>query len=86
MVKSNKKIYLDKILDYIVEDTMINSRDWEPPFHLRKYLHSLPTPQYLFPYFYKYCNDNYGLTNDEVRSLWEPYLERVDKLIRKKPY
>ena len=82
----SKKIYLDKILDYIVEDTMINSRDWEPPFHLRKYLHSLPTPQYLFPYFYKYCNDNYGLTNDEVRSLWEPYLDRVDKLSRKKPY
>ena len=87
----NKKIYLDKILDYIVEDTMINSRDWEPPFlpHAITYPpHHIfyPPPQYLFPYFYKYCNDNYGLTNDEVRSLWEPYLDRVDKLSRKKPY
>ena len=39
-----RKSYLDKILDYIVEDTMINSRDWEP------------------------------------------YLDRVDKLSRKKPH
>jgi hypothetical protein len=78
--------YLDKILDYIVDDTMINSRDWEPPFHPSKHLHSLPFTHHLLPYFYKYCNDNYGLTNDEVRSLWKPYLDRVDKISRKKPY
>ena len=84
----NDKKYLDKVLDYIVSRTKIDygkglisfpfttqTTHQTNLFLLTAYeLHfSLP--------FVKYCNRQFGLTNDEVEYVYRRYLEIiVDKI------
>lgn len=80
----NKEIYLDKIVDYMIEDTTINPREILFPFMTKPYLRSpYSSPQnfpfhFFFEVFYKYCQDTYGLTDMyETFDIWEKYKTRL---------
>jgi hypothetical protein len=88
----SKEDYLNKILDYLVEDTIIDFEEGEiyfPPF---PFLPSSPYPpsspidmippgRYLVPSFSKYCKDNYGLIDEEIYYLLEKYTEIISDKI-----
>jgi hypothetical protein len=75
----NKEIYLDKIVDYMVEDTTITPKEILFPFMTKPYLRSPYGKPENFPFhffyevFTQYCSDNYGLTENESYSVWEKY-------------
>ena len=79
----NREKYLDKIVDYMIEDTTINPREILFPFMTKPYLRSpYSSPQnFPFHFFYEvftqYCRDNYGLTENESYSVWEKYKTRL---------
>lgn len=80
----NKEIYLDKIVDYMIEDTTINPREILFPFMTKPYLRSPYSSPQNFPFhffyevFYKYCQDTYGLTDMyETFDIWEKYKTRL---------
>jgi len=75
----NKERYLDKIVDYMVEDTTITPKEILFPFMAKPYLRSPYGKPENFPFhffyevFTQYCSDNYGLTENESYSVWEKY-------------
>ena len=78
----NKERYLDKIVDYMVEDTTITPNFIFFPFMTKPYLRSpYGKPenlhfhlQNLYKVFSKYCQDTYGLTDIyETFDIWEKY-------------
>jgi Fe-S cluster assembly iron-binding protein IscA len=75
----NKEKYLDKIVDYMVEDTTITPKEILFPFMTKPYLRSPYGKPENFPFhffyevFTQYCSDNYGLTENESYSVWEKY-------------
>jgi len=75
----NKEIYIDKIVDYMVEDTTITPKEILFPFMTKPYLRSPYGKPENFPFhffyevFTQYCSDNYGLTENESYSVWEKY-------------
>ena len=78
----SKKIYLDKIVQYIIDDTVI---DYDKNLCKLPYLHNpIPIiPPFIIPspYYYSfltYCEDIYGLTDDEIEYVWEEYKSIVD--------
>lgn len=79
----NREKYLDKIVDYMIEDTTINPREILFPFMTKPYLRSPYSSPQNFPFhffyevFYKYCQDTYGLTENESYSVWEKYKTRL---------
>ena len=80
----NREKYLDKIVDYMIEDTTINPREILFPFMTKPYLRSpYSSPQnfpfhFFFEVFYKYCQDTYGLTDMyETFDIWEKYKTRL---------
>jgi hypothetical protein len=69
------KKYLDKVIEFIVEDTIID-------YDLDRIIFPLSPPTYTpshlfltlpYPYFEKYCKDTYGLTNPEIKYVWIRY-------------
>jgi Fe-S cluster assembly iron-binding protein IscA len=78
----NKEIYLDKIVQYIIDDTEI---DYNKNLCKLPYLYNpipiippfiIPSPYYYS--FLKYCKDIYGLTGEEIIYVWEKYKSIVD--------
>jgi hypothetical protein len=75
----SKEIYLDKIVDYMVEDTTMTPKEILFPFMTKPYLRSPYGRPERFPFhffyevFTQYCSDNYGLTENESYSVWEKY-------------
>jgi len=81
----NKK-YLDKVIDRIVDETIMDYEQQEislPFSHLSLFLPfiSFPSPisysnstfPHLFSFFFKHCRDVYGLTKDETIYIWAEY-------------
>tara|TARA_R110000868_G_scaffold309641_1_gene570918 strand:+ start:117 stop:395 length:279 start_codon:yes stop_codon:yes gene_type:complete len=92
-MKDNQKKYLDKVVDLIVSDTIIdydNDRI-RSPFSLTTHQptislisHHLLLLPFLFPPFFKYCKDTYGLTKPEIDYVWDQYRDIIkDKLTTK---
>ena len=78
----NKEIYLDKIVQYIIDDTVI---DYDKNLCKLPYLYNpIPIiPPFIIPspYYYSfltYCKDIYGLTGEEIIYVWEKYKSIVD--------
>jgi len=87
------KIYLGKVLDRLKDRTQFEVRDdgmvyWAYPYHHS--LLSTAAPYYnknLDGHFATHCRDIYGLTNREIRYVWERYYEwLVNELSKRKPY
>jgi hypothetical protein len=93
MVKDNQKKYLDKVVDLIVSDTII---DYEreviqPPFlsshpiipirpsNLFHFPASYFVSRPFFLFFSRYCENTYGLGEDEIKYTWEKYTNKLIK-------
>jgi hypothetical protein len=79
-----KKEYLNRIVDFIVQDTEIDYKNdrIEGPFPILSSFSYLPSDRYVIDYFSKYCEDTYGLTDDEIKYVWKKY---INKIVNKKP-
>jgi len=84
----NDKKYIDKVLDYIVSRTKIDYGKGLISFPFTTQTTHLIHPIFLdfeeLPFslpFVKYCNRQFGLTNDEIEYVYRRYLEIiVDKI------
>lgn len=82
-------IYLDKVVEFIVRDTKIDhdKEEIQYPFYPfnRTFLFSLFFPfSSIFSPFSKYCKNVYGLTEDEVKYVWNQYKDIIlDKITNK---
>ncbi len=73
----NKK-YIDKVLDHLVKGTKIDyeNQNLVSPF-LSLFIYTSPSSPF-FPYspflsFSKYCKNTFGLTEDEIKYVWNEY-------------
>ena len=83
-IKEMDNNYLDKVLDQIVRETIID-HDEEMLYTPFSYLSFLPSSHlsFLFPphYFSHHCKNIYGLNEDEVKYVWKKYKEIIkDKI------
>jgi len=73
-MNNKTKKYLDKVIEFIVVDTIIDYKQDRIIFPLSP---PLSTPSHLFfphpHYFEKYCKEIYGLTMDEIHYVWTRY-------------
>jgi hypothetical protein len=78
----SKKIYLDKIVQYIIDDTEIDYDEGEIkyPYYsniLLLHNHQLPFSVHSFRAFSIYCKDMYGLDIEEIQYVWKHYREKI---------
>ena len=78
-----KKIYLDKIVQYIIDDTVIDYDEGEIkyPYYSNILLINsdgrLPFSVHSFRPFSRYCNDMYGLGIEEIQYVWKEYKNKL---------
>ena len=84
----NKK-YLDKVLDYLVSRTKIDYDKGEiifpftnsaAPFGLSAFIYFYRTPPFSLP-FVKYCNRQFGLTEEEIKYVYHRYVKIIEDKI-----
>ena len=78
----SKKIYLDKIVQYIIDDTVIDYDEGEIkyPYYSNILLINngrLPFSVHSFRPFSIYCNDMYGLGIEEIQYVWKEYKNKL---------
>lgn len=81
------KTYLDKVLEYIIDDTEIEpyskwSSKWikiSVPFTHLEYSRIMHFDR---EDFFDYCRDAYGLTKDESYSVWEDYINEINQILK----
>lgn len=86
-VGNNKEFYLDKIVQYILDDTEL---DYEQKLVTYPFIPNIPSqwglsvPLYIVEYgspffneFSKYCNDMYGLSYEESVYVWDHYKDKI---------
>ena len=76
----NRDVYLDKVVQYLVEDTMI---DWRKKQFILPFFPVVSHPFSTFFSFrpttttdssyYRYFRDTYGLTKEETDYVWSRY-------------
>ncbi len=89
-MKDRQKIFLDKVVKLIVDDTRIDYDRKEIYFPSSPSLHFYPSPLFLFlpspPLFSFYCKYNYGLTKEEIKYVWDQYKNIIkDKISKREP-
>lgn len=78
-MEDKQKRYLDKVVEFLVEDTKIDYEyGFHPPFlweasSVGGYLTKYGSPQL----FREYCKDTYGLTTDESQYVWNKYSTKI---------
>ena len=86
----NDKKYLDKVIEHLIRRTKIDYDKGEiifpfttnsTPFSIT-YLHlSIPySPSFSLP-FVKYCNSQFGLTEDEIKYVYYKYVNIIEEKI-----
>jgi hypothetical protein len=78
----NQYRYLDKVVEFIVRDTIIDydkeeihypfTTGYHYPYPLFSGFYSYP-PEYDVPTFWGHCKDVYGLTDPEIGYVWREY-------------
>ena len=81
-MEDKQKKYLDKVVEFIVRDTIIDydkeeihypfETGYHYPYPLNIGFYSY-TPEYDASTFQEYCKDIYGLTGEEIDYVWERY-------------
>ena len=77
--------YVEHIINDLVRDTRIDYDQDRIYFPFLTYPVPLPSFSFLiFPsiYFSDYCKDNYGLTEDEIKYVWDQYKTIIKEKIR----
>jgi len=94
-MEDNQKIYLDKVVEFLVRDTKIDydKDEIQSPYssyrpfisELISLFNTIPSfSKSTFPSFSKYCKSVYGLTEDEVKYVWNQYKDIIlDKITNK---
>ena len=88
----SREDYVDKILNYLIEDTTIDFDENEiyfpsfplvtqSPFPRSTPISMIPPLSYLIRPFSEYCKYNYDLTDEEIDYLLEKYLEIISDKI-----
>ena len=85
----NKKRYLDKVVNFLVEDTIINYKRKSilTPFTPPDYHLFLFSPRFLdisshnYSFFSIYCKNTYGLTDEEIEYIWKEYINIINNKI-----
>ena len=83
-MKDNQKIYLDKVIEYLVRDTKIyydidkiKFPFYSLPFSISSYFLPFIYYRFLSPQFTslfsKYSKEVYGLTDQEIKYIWIKY-------------
>ena len=85
-----KNEYLDKIVDFLVDDTIINykRKSMVTPFTPPNYLlflhhtismlyHPIHGTSHNYSFFSKYCKNTYGLTDEEIEYIWKKYIDII---------
>jgi len=81
--------YLDKIVDFLIEDTIINYKRKSilTPFTPPDYHLFLFSPRFLdisshnYSFFSIYCKNTYGLTDEEIEYIWKEYINIINNKI-----
>jgi hypothetical protein len=83
-MKDNQKKYLDKVVDLIVSDTIIDygQEILKPPFSLIICSVHFYGKNTVFGRFSKYCKNSYGLGEDEIRYVWDKYINIIKEKIK----
>jgi hypothetical protein len=80
-----RKNYLDKVLEFILSDTQIESdtkwSNWINIFVPFTHLVYSRIMHFDREDFFDYCRDTYGLTKDESYSVWEDYINEVNQIL-----
>jgi hypothetical protein len=81
-----RKNYLDKVLEFIVNDTQIEPHrmwpsDWINIFVPFTHLVYNRIMHFDREDFFNYCRDTYGLTKDESYSVWEDYINEINQIL-----
>ncbi len=77
------KKYLDRVVDILVDETRIDyeNEGIDPPFFISSSYHSqfsIWYPHAIIPFrFIQYCEDTYGLTEEEIKYVWEQYSDII---------
>lgn len=87
-IDNKKEKYLDKIVQYLVEDTDIYYEDRTIGLDSFWGNDSLDEwREYDYDYILDYCEDTYGLTEDEIKYVWYEYkkfmLDKIKLIIPK---
>jgi hypothetical protein len=74
-MKDNQKKYLDKVVDLIVRETIIDYDDdkIKYPYHTFRLPINLQKATFPGSAFSQYCIDTYGLSYDEIEYVWGEY-------------
>lgn len=84
----NKK-YLDKIIEHLVRGTKMNYEKGEiilpfttsaTPFGLSAFLYFYRSTSFSLP-FVKYCNRQFGLTEEEIKYVYYKYVNIIEEKI-----
>jgi hypothetical protein len=81
-IDNKKEKYLDKIVEYLVDDTFIDydREEIKYPYYsniLLLHNHQLPFSVHSFRAFSIYCKDMYGLDIEEIQYVWKHYREKI---------
>ena len=94
-IETKEENHLDKVVDQIVSETMVNYHMGEiqfpfvqlqtssPAYPIFTLRHSFPPSSTFISSFYKYCRDVYGLTEDEIEYIWEKYQINLIEILNK---
>ena len=81
------KRFLDKVVDQIISETRIDYDMGEIQFPFSFFLHFYISSLFflssfpLFP-FSDHCEDVYGLNDDEIKYVWEEYVQIIKDKIK----
>ena len=88
-MEDNVKKYIDKVLERIVSRTKVDYDKGEiifpftnlsTPYSLSSFLHFYRTLPFSLP-FVKYCNGQFGLTEEEIEYVYHRYVEIIEDKI-----
>lgn len=82
-----RKNYLDKVLEFIINDTQIDPNPIWPSEWINI---SVPFTNLVYSRiihfdredFFDYCRDTYGLTKDESYNIWEDYVYEINQTLK----
>jgi hypothetical protein len=80
-MKNNEKLYLDKVIEFLVRDTIIDYDREGIKYPFLFFSSFSPLPSFLPFSFSTYVRDVYGLTDPEIYYVWEQYRNIINKKI-----
>ena len=86
-MKDRQKLYLDKIVKLLVDDTRLGRGKGQYWFHTPfrdgiEYIWEPSLPIYVYYGLSKYCFEQFSLTEEETDYVWDQYKSIIDDEIK----